>query len=72
MLHPGCKVEYFRKLGWPQVWIDVALRILRGEWIESYKGKYDTVEEEDGEAEAVSRRYHPHSALANLFLGRCS
>ncbi|KAJ3964890.1 hypothetical protein EV361DRAFT_811521 [Lentinula raphanica] len=37
VLHPWYKLEYFRKAGWVQEWINVALSITREAWEREYK-----------------------------------
>jgi hypothetical protein len=42
VLHPGMKLEYFRKQKWPEEWIEEAERLVR----EEYVAKYEKVADE--------------------------
>lgn len=45
VLHPGLKLEYFRKQRWKQKWIDETLTVTRAEYVVNYKGKTSPPEE---------------------------
>ncbi|KAI0718451.1 hypothetical protein C8T65DRAFT_570710 [Cerioporus squamosus] len=36
-MHPGYKLNHFRKVGWPEDWIAVAETMIRDEWETYYK-----------------------------------
>ena len=37
MLNPAYKLQYFRKAGWPEDWIEEARRLLTEKWDTKYK-----------------------------------
>ena len=39
VLHPGLKLEYFRKHDWQEEWVDVAENLVREEYISNYENK---------------------------------
>ncbi|EEB94273.1 hypothetical protein MPER_06936, partial [Moniliophthora perniciosa FA553] len=39
IMHPAFKTSYFREKGWPEEWIDQAIRIARETWVKHYKKK---------------------------------
>ena len=65
ILHPSHKLQYFKNAEWEQEWVDIAVELVKNEFIENYSHIKDQIEGPAADDAKESKKVRDHTALAN-------